>query len=336
MTPNQIVSSSNYVEKPVHKIITDIEKSSSHEVILTGPRSGGKSIVLNAYEKEKVGTGRDAIYVFLDPSIHIGYLTDRELSYRYELYLAGYILNYIRKNYRNLYEATFRVIHDKIKFSSKEFLNFINMKSIGNEQNQKFSKIPSRGILLEEIITEMKKSLCSDAVTICIDRFDWLDSSSEQFQKMATFYFQFFDKVILTTDDQEIVTDYTYRRSYLEHNGVDVIDVDYGRNFSIAKEIVTADLAYYARIKHQRKDSFRRRQFVDIKKLIPTIIYNKIIQNCEGNFEILFDTLRAIYDYEEIDDMNITNKIVEYNQLALSNYKAKEKRDFTKRLYRFK
>lgn len=336
MTPEQIVESSNFVKEPVQKIITAIDSSSCHEVVLTGPRSGGKSIVMNAYQKEKVGTGEDAVYVFLDSSINVSYLTDRELSYRYELYLAGYVLSYIRKNYRDLYEENFVKLHDEIKFSSQKFLDFINTKAILIERNQKFSGISPRGKLIEKVITEMKKYLGSEAITICLDRFDWMNSSNDTFQKMAAFYFQFFDKVILTSDDKEIVTDFTYKRSSLSHNGVDFIDVDYGKNYNIAKEIVTADLAYYASAKHTMGNSFENRQYVDIKKLIPYATYNKMIKNCDGNFGILFQTLREFYGLGDIDDGEHIRKILKYNRLVVENYIAKEKRDFPKRLYRFK
>lgn len=313
MNAKEIVENSNFVREPVEKVIDTINKSDKNKIVLTGPRCGGKSIVLKSYEKGLINSDNPSIYVFMDPSLSSFSANENELKLKCELHLCSWILSYIRKNYNDLFELCFVELDNEIKKKNRLLIKYINEGMFG-EFDFPFQMILP-GDLLGRLIDKMKQVMKFDTVTICLDRFDWVNAGNSQiFQKAISFYFELFDRVILTTDDNDVYNNIDSRRTSLQTNGYDVIDVDYGKDLEVAKRIISADLRYYAnnKYKYDRLDGI---QLVDLKRLLDKDKYDYLIQKCEGNFELLFSTLRKFYLYND----DSINRIFEYYEEALDS-----------------
>lgn len=309
MHPKSIINSSNYVKEPVDKVIETISRSDKNKIILTGPRCSGKSIVLQSYEKEFVNSNNPGIYIFMDPGLDSVTKSEIEIKLFCELHLCSWIISYIKEYYNDLYELCFLELRKEVKDKNELLIRYIN-EGIFYDLEFPFKEFVP-GELLSRIVKRMKEVLEFDTVTICLDRFDWRHvENSKIFQKAVSFYFDLFDKVIFTTDDNEVYNDINNRRDRLKTNGYDVIDVNYGKDLETAKKIVSADLRYYA----QNKKNMRRlsdRQFIDLRCLLSESDYNTLIEKCGGDFKLLFSTMRKLYAWDLNDEKNI-NRVFEY------------------------
>lgn len=309
MHPKNIINSSNYVKEPVDKVIETISRSDKNKIILTGPRCSGKSIVLQSYEKELVNSNNPGIYIFMDPGLDSVTKSEIEIKLFCELHLCSWIISYIKEYYNDLYELCFIQLSNEVKDKNKVLIKYIN-EGIFYDLEFPFKEFVP-GDLLSRIVKRMKEVMEFDTVTVCLDRFDWRNAgNSKSFQKAVSFYFDLFDKVILTTDDLEVYNDINNRRDRLKTNGYNVIDVDYGRDIEVAKNIVSSDLRYYA----QNKKNMRRlsdRQFIDLRCLLSESDYDTLIEKCGGDFELLFSTMRKLYAWDLDDEKNI-NRVFEY------------------------
>ena len=330
MNPKEIINSSNFVKEPVDKVIDTINKSDKNRIVLTGPRCSGKSIVLKSYEKELINSNNPSIYVFMDPGLDSLTNSEVEIKISSELHLCSWIIFYIKEYYNDLYELCFLELCNELKNKSNLLVRYINERIFYDLEFPFNEFVP--GDLLGRIVKNMKEVMEFDTVTICLDRFDWRNAGdSNKFQKAVSFYFDLFDKVILTTDDKEVYNDINNRRVRLKNNGYDVIDVDYGKDIEIAKRIISADLKYYAKNKNQMR-GISDRQFIDLRYLLSEDNYNVLIEKCGGNFELLFSTLRKLYAWD-IDDEDNINRIFDYFEESFAYRKSVEDMGYARVLH---
>lgn len=318
MIPKDIINSSNFVKEPVEKVIDTINKSTKNKIVLTGPRCSGKSIVLRSYEKELINSDNPSIYIFMDPSLSSSTKIETEIKLNCELHLCSWIISYIKTYYNDLYELCFIELSNEVKNKNKLLIRYIN-EGLFYDLEFPFKEF-TPGELLEKIINKMKQFMKFDTITVCLDRFDWVNAGhSNTFQKAISYYFDLFDKVILTTDDLEVRDNINNKRNNLNVNGYDVIDVDYGKDIETAKSIVSADLKYYAKNKSKMR-GISNRQFIDLRHLLSEDNYNTLIEKCNGNFELLFSTIRKLYSWD-IDDEDNISRIFDYFEESLENKK---------------
>ena len=321
MNPKSIINSSNFVKEPVDKVIDTINKSDKNRIVLTGPRCSGKSIVLRSFEKELINSNNPSIYIFMDPGLESYTKSEFEMKLSCELHLCSWIISYIKEYYNDLYELCFGELCNEVRNKRKLLVRYIN-EGLFYDLEFPFKEFVS-GDLLSRIIEKMKQVMELDTITICLDRFDWRNAgNSNTFQKTVSFYFDLFDKVILTTDDNEVYNNINNRRNNLNVNGYDVIDVDYGKDIDITKKIISADLKYYAKNKNQMR-GISDRQFIDLRYLLTEDNYNSLIEKCKGDFELLFSTLRKLYAWD-IDDENNINRIFDYFEESFEYRKSVE------------
>lgn len=312
MKPKYIITSSNFVKEPVDIVIGQINQSVNKKIILTGPRGSGKTIVLNALEQERLNTGHDAIYMFVDPTTNASYLTDEEQYYQCELFFCFELYQYINKRYPTIYQEKFIQAHQELKETKKDFIRSINNGF--DSFHKKHPTFNKPGTLIKEIIDKMKQEIGMDTITICLDRFDWVGQSNKRIQEIMRFYFELFDKAIITTDDREVYYNIDYKCKYLEAKNYQILPVDYGKDESITKDIVTADLAYYEQARYNSKNPFysqiHDKQFPDIRNLLSSEVYDILIRQCSGDFKLLFNILHYVY----CDDTNrdVEEKIKDY------------------------
>ena len=97
----------------------------------------------------------------------------------------------------------------------------------------------STGEITKKILEIAKKSLNVDSFTLMIDRFDWLTSENNLQQSILNNYFNIFDKVIITSDDETV-----NKENLLEH-GYSLISVQYNNDCDVVTEIIKRKIAQY-------------------------------------------------------------------------------------------
>lgn len=335
MSTKKIINNRNFVSEPVMNIIDRINSSDNKKIVLTGPRGGGRSIVINSYEKEMIHSGSDAIYMSLDSVIANQLLGEKHLMIRYELLLCSKILFYLKDYYYDEYKLYFKGIANEVKEMNKLVNDYVS--------NFKYKKmsfpnvISTPGILLESIISRMKAVIGNDKLTICLDRFDWInEKNSKNFQKMLEFYFDLFDKVIVTTDDKSVYDDIDNRRHELETHGIDVVEVSYGKDKDISRKIVKADIDYYLNLPKDKVGYNLNSNFNNIDNLIDKEVFDMIINKCDGNFNLLFVILREFFgsSWYNFDDRLANNRrIIRIFELMYKELIDEEKNSYAKKLY---
>lgn len=323
MSAHDIIKNNNFIESITQPITDQIRTTPNKCTILTGPRGSGKSIILHTYEEQAKCSDELAVTMFLEPTLDNDCLTIKETSFRYELFLASHLISYIRKKTPHIYETYFSTIQVQLTNTRYRFIEYINNRC-STANREEYPNLIPQGILIETVINKIKQTIGINTLTICLDRFDWVHASSPKFQEIAKFYISLFDKTILTTDDKRVYLDENQTRTNLINKGYQVLNVDYGKDLYLAKQIVTADLKYYAKTKHTLNKKLINHQFVDLRYLITEAVYDQLINNCNGDLSLLFDSIRPLYDYDDIDSENNNTNILEYHQLALQNKSQRE------------
>lgn len=325
MKPKEIINKSNFNKEVTNGIISEI-RNSSKNVIITGPRCSGKSIVLCEYEKEQINTGNDAIYIFSGFPILGRNLTKDEKAYRYELYLASRILIYAKTNYREIFDIKLAVSLHEIAVETDHFIDFILYgKRLGDYYNYEFL----HGKLLEKTINLVKNQIGIEQLTIILDRYDWTDSSSEEFQDISKIYFKIFDKYIITADDESVYKSKN-RREGIQKKGFDIIDVDYGNQADNTKNIVSQDIKYWKKINNNSNSNIN---YLDIINQIDSVTYNNLIKKCGGDFGLLFDTLRCFYRFSRYTINEPEEQIMNFFDEAIDNRKQYDEKSHVKKLH---
>lgn len=276
-----VIMSDDFVREPVDNICKNINNNSSKKIILTGERGSGKSIVLSNNEFLGLGTNNQSINLSFD-AVGMNVLTPNKyfnkkfMIHYYEVIMCYKILNYIKKYYGFTYETYFKKYEDLVKKYLNDIDNYIE-KSIYEKVHLK--KYLNTGELSSEIIGKFKTYLELNTLTLSIDRFDWTNSKVKESQEALSKYFDFFDRVVVTTDDEDMLI--KSNRTPLIEKGYTFIDVDYGKNLEIVKEIIKR------RIKKHNEDS-------NYKFPIESItdeIYQSLIDKSKGNITLLFRSL---------------------------------------------
>ena len=87
-----------------------------------------------------------------------------------------------------------------------------------------------------EIIDRLKKYLGISSVILAIDRFDWTNGRSGYAQQILSKYFDMFNKIIITSDDESLI-DEKNRKSF-EAKGYSFVSQNYGNDLAVIKSII--------------------------------------------------------------------------------------------------
>lgn len=282
----EILNTSEYVREPVDDVCKKIENSFSKKIILCGGRGTGKSIVLSNNEKRSVGRENQSILTNFDLAI-INRLTSDEVfnkdffEHYYEISISNKLLNYIKQCYKFTYETHFNDLEKIVNNFLKDIDNYINKVYY---EKVSLSKYLKTGELSYVIYEKLKKCLDITSLSFSIDRFDWINGNSEMSQIILSKYFDMFDKVIISSDDDELQNE--SNRKKLIEKGYSFIDVDYGKNDLIIKEIIKRRIEQYNKFKNT---CFQL-------NLITDEMYKFLINKTNGNINLMLDSVSDLID----------------------------------------
>lgn len=291
--PNIFLKSSECFNEPIDKMSNYLINNDHRKIVVSGGRGVGKSLVLcntnlkTQHTKQPIMvTSFDSVGLFPKCLNHV--FDQKFYSHYYELIMSFKLLRYL-KEHSNINHLSERVKHQIILYESKleeydrELSEYIN--NVYSEIDPRLVSYLSTGDIIKELLQKTKDILKADTISIAIDRFDWTNGNKSISQETLSKYFDIFDKAIITADDEDLL-DYS-NRNHLIRKGYSFIDICYGRNLEIVKEIV------------KKKVSKSSKNIGDLKfdyNKISDEVYEKLIDKSDGNISLMLHTTGFAYD----------------------------------------
>ena len=283
---NNLVNSELFVKEPVNEFYKKINNTESSKIILTGGRGTGKSVILMNKEKNDISREDKSIYMHFDPCSRFGSencrYDERFVIHYYELLFSNKLLHHIKDNYILTYNKYFKEKHVEVKNKIMEMDAYIN----NIFSDDAFKNHLALGDFSYDIIEKLKEVLEVNKLTLMLDRFDSIDGSSEISQKILSNYFRMFDKTILSTNDIALMKD--NRSNITLDDTYQFIDVDYGTNPDVVKEILSKRI-----IKHNENVDLAREGIFPLE-IITDEMYEYLANNCNGDIKVMIDRARDL------------------------------------------
>lgn len=303
---NTLLASSAFIREPVDELCRKLKDNSNQKIILSGGRGTGKTVVLYQLVNQQLGSPSIYIYVHFDPAVLFDQpnelFNEQFIMHYYEVTMAKKLLNFIKKNYGLTYQK-YSGLYDEIQRLSKQTSDYINHAMYGEMQLSYYLESTA---YVRNIISSIKKDLKLDRLSLIIDRFDWTNGSSAFAQNILRQYFDLFEQVIITTDDEEWVHNHD-----LSQQGETIIDCSYGKNCAVVKAILQNRITYYN--EYKKFDM----QLADLQNIpndiIPSELYPLLIEKTHGNLSIMIDSIRQmILDYQYLGEQyNVEKELPE-------------------------
>ncbi|MDD3048696.1 MAG: hypothetical protein PHQ89_01730 [Bacilli bacterium] len=300
-SPDKLIYSDEFVKQPVNELSELLTNSTANKIILFGKRGSGKSTVLYNHQCKNIGTKSPTIFTRFDS---IGMCNRKDfdnefMTHYYELIMADKILNFIEKNYEKTFEKYFIKDREKVESYLNETDYYINERYF-KEVSLK-EKIPM-GKLTSEYIERFKNISGLSSINLMIDRFDWTDGNSEISQTVLSEYFKLFDKSIITTDDEFIVSDETSRTALIQ-KGFEFIQTDYGKDIEIVKKIIALRINKYNSNLPEGCHEFPI-------ELLSNQIMKTLLKKADGNISFILGSVNKIdslwqWEYGSEDKTNL-------------------------------
>lgn len=310
-----LINSEEFVREPVNEICDKINESKNNKIILEGTRGCGKSTVLYNLKYSSINTKNPTIYTLFDPVILFSKSNEKYFNYNfkkqyYELRLCFRLLGFIKKYYGLVYEKYFKEIYIELEKYSTVIDEIINNSFYKNTECNELFELTEPTL---RIIDKLKEVLKLESLNISFDRFDWVNGSDPVVQQILSEYFDLFDKVILTTDDECI----NEKKTELEKKGYSFETIDYAKNEIVIKQIIKS------RLNNNKEKTIFKEEYITDK------IYSDLIEKTNGNITLLFDIVRDVIG---LCDWNNKTDDIENLFYVQSEYELKKEKQF-KKLY---
>lgn len=269
--PKDLVKHDNFCEKMSKNIADEIENSNAKQVALVGPYGSGKSVTLRYLEKSM---DYECLYLELDKDISLDKLNEQELSYYLDLIISNELLKY--PNYYDEQIASYQKVINAEWVRYRKFLKGKNY--IGGHYDYKNIDIKSIKMMVEYAI--------NGHITIMVDDF-YKYAITDEIEEMIDNKLAIFEKRVIALEENEVNR---------VKNEAEVIRADYSKDIESVRTIISADVAYYNACNFDLN-------YEDPNFAIPPYILNSLIKKCEGNLNLLFETIRDYY--------NLSSKIKE-------------------------
>lgn len=231
---SQLIDSNLFVSEPVS--VTNDRINEGEKVILTGGRGCGKSVVLARREKEGVLSKKPAVLTkFTSSSTFDKRFRDTSfMEHYYELVMSTRFLSYIRNNYPDVYKERFEDLEELAK---RKLTEAIELMRSDRAQFCKMNKLFA-GEILSEVVSRFRNEVRPDSMELLIDNFDWTNSSDPRVQNILKKYFSMFERVVVTSDDKDVVSGRARRELF--SRGYSVIPVSYASYCDNVRNIAEA------------------------------------------------------------------------------------------------
>ncbi len=253
--PSTLIQSEMFVKEPVDTICRELEKSNIDKIILIG-RGNGKSVLLERMQERKAVSENPFLLAKFDLARFSMDLdqnpiyTEDFLRHYCEEQMVFQILWYIKNYYEFTYHANFTKYSDFIHESHKKTVQYINDSTL--EKQSPLKLLLSTQELSGEILENFKKYCYTNAISLGIDRFDWI--VSERAQHILSEYFSLFSNCLITTDDETITNE--WYKTYFKENSMlytfSPYNIDYGKNIDVVKLIFEKRIKDYNNLKSNK------------------------------------------------------------------------------------
>lgn len=283
ISPQEIIKSDLFIKEPVNEVKKQIYNNNQTQIVLKESRGAGKSIILNSLESDSLNTPIPTILTQFDSTIKFSLnpnqiFDESFFKHYFELVFSLNILSYIKKNYASLYENHFKNITIYLKDLYNKTIDYIDTICYKQEN---LPRLLSTKEISANILMELKEKLDLQDVNLAIDRFDWINGSSEYVQKLLRQYFSLFAKTIITSDDQ------TLNYNNLDAKDYCFINIMYGKDPMIIKQIVEKR---FQKILDRKNNLYSF--FADNR--ITNLIYQNLAYKANGNISIILNTFTEI------------------------------------------
>ena len=305
-----IIHSNVFISEPVNEICDRIKENKNNKIILKG---FGKSVVLYNLKYSSVNAKNPYVYARFD-SVSLFYKSNEKFfndnfkRQYYELGLCFRLLGYIKKYYGLVYEKYFKEIYIELEKHSNIIDSKINFARYKDTPNVDLFELKEPAI---RIINRLKEVLKLDTLNIGYDRFDWVNGGDAKIQQILSEYFNLFDKVVLTTDDDSIDN----KIKSLEAKGYSVETLDYGKNINYVRQMVKA-----------RLDNLEEQTIIK-EDYITDEIYKDLIEKTNGDMELMFAIVNEVIGLCAFDN---SVKNLEKHFSTQSNYHVESDKKFRK------
>ena len=298
LNTQELLRSCEFVKEPVDELCSKIEESSSKKIVLCGGRGIGKSTVLCHDEAKKLRTPNKCIVTRFDSAgLYPNYpdiFNEKFYSHYYEIVFSYSLLNYIKRNCNiaQLNDVD-RVILNKYQYLLDQFAEEkrIYVNNVFYDDKVSLSKYLETGEIVGEILKPLKNIFKLDTFSVAIDRFDWTNNNQKISQDILSKYFDIFDKVIITTDDEDLKNE--SNRETLHKKGYTFIDINYGQNKEIVKNIAEKRIAKLNQNINNLAFNY---------SLIADMIDENLIAKTNGNIGMMMRIVDFTYDMFQWED----------------------------------
>lgn len=283
------------VKEPIKEIHKKIEESEERVVVLTGNRGSGRSTVLLSKENENLKNNEFSIYHHFD-SCGIGVSSDEvgeeSIIHCFELKMARVLLHKLKE--QGIFTEQDEKIEEDTQKLHKQWIQFIN--NYGDLGRLK-SNMVSKGYYTDVLINEIRSIFRAEKLNLLIDRFDWMFNRNPKAQECVSAYFPLFDKVVLTTDDENYCAAYP------------TIEVNYGKDKEAVREIINQFIYAETEGKYGIKDI-----------CLSEYTLNYIVDKAKGDIESILKVIKEQVYLLKIAEMTHYNTI---NHLIIRDLEEK-------------
>ena len=141
-------------------------------------------------------------------------------------------------------------------------------------------RLLSHGEYSEPILDLIKDLFNLHELNLAIDNFDQINSSSSESQQILSKYFPYFDKVIITSNEENDFFYTEVTKKELEKKGYAFITPEYGKDTDILKHMIKR------RIKLDNTITTSTKQIMEEDNDLANNIYEKICTSSDGNISL--------------------------------------------------
>ena len=290
------------------EIAEKLNNKDYEKIIVSGGKKSGKTESLKYYAKNYNDQFNSVLYLDYKDFNYKASLSDKEYTVYCELVMVKKMLDSIKMYNPKLF-SNFKFYNNYITRELNKFREYLLTRFCVRDDIY-FEK----GSLVKNMLNIFNISDIKN-INLVIDHFDFVGESSQRFQKFMSEYADYFDKFIVTTNENMD----SEKKDRLKDNGFYIINVQNGKNIDVVKKILNSylneleqngfyDVNYIVRLhnlyKLMRDDDF----------------YTMLIEKCNGNIEVMLSVLRC-YIVDNDLEKSINSSVRLQNELDSITYK---------------